>query len=218
MSDPTPVAPALEAANRFFAALSNMDWEAAANMVDVDAATSFREAQLASLLAWAQHRPAMMESRGRSESFGWSSDGKFHSDVAEQFVATPITGVAGVETLGELVAMSPLAFVATCLELDNSRSEIPGPEPRIPTRRHVLGGVLDGDAIVHVLYRLEGPDYEYTDAHHVEVLRFREGDHVWRVDLTTSNHDIANGFSFMMLADIGMLPPGTEIEPGAPDV
>jgi hypothetical protein len=195
------IAPALDAVGAFFAALEAEQWDVAAEMVDADAAAAFRVSELASLTGWAQHRDAMLAAQQRGESFGWSSDARFDRALVDQYGATPLRGMRGVNTLGELVALTLPAFVATCLEMTNQPTFAPSGE-RIELHRRVLGGVSDGDAFVHVLFRIEGPGVQHTDPHAVEIVRMKGSQDVWRVDLTPFNWDIASARSAMMITDL----------------
>jgi len=216
MTDSQLLTRALAAATEFFAALHSGEWEQAANMVDGDTAEAFRDSELASLVAWAQHRPQMIESRARKELFGWSSDGKLHPELAAQFADTRLPGVTGIQTLGQLVSMSTIDFVATSLQLGNELPDEPNEEGP-DSQRRVLGGVVEGNAMVHVLHRREDRGYEYTDPHHVDVVRFVAREGVWRVDLTTFDQDIAIAHSLMMLADLSRFAPDGDVESRAPD-
>ena len=89
------IAPALDAVVAFFDALRAEQWDAAADMVDADAAAAFRAAELASLTGWAQHRDAMIAARERGESMGWSSGGRLNQALLDQYRDTPIRGMPG---------------------------------------------------------------------------------------------------------------------------
>jgi hypothetical protein len=49
-------------------------------------------------------------------------------------------------------------------------------------------------------------------------VRLRQRDQVWRVDLTSFDHDLASGSAFMMLADDYFDEPDAGSENAAPDV
>ena len=148
MSESTNVADALAAIEAFFEALRAEQWEAAAEFVDSRAAASFRELELRSLTGWAQHRDAILAAQRSGEgSVGWSSSGRLDYALLEQLGPTPLRGLPGIDTLADLVALSQRTFVARCLEIANARLTTPTGE-RIESRRHILGGVSDGDSIV----------------------------------------------------------------------
>jgi hypothetical protein len=203
VNDATSVAPALEAVGRFFEALRAQRWDAAAEMVDEDAAAAFRESELASLTGWAQHRDAMIAASRRGESMGWSSDERLDRALLEQHSTIPMRGIRGIHSLGELVALPPAAFVAKCLEVTNEPMVAPSGE-RVESSRRVLGGVSDGETYVHVLFRVEAPGLQHTDPRSVEVIRLKQSQGVWRVDLTTFNWDIASARSAMMITDLDL--------------
>jgi len=208
---------ALQVIDAFFGALRDAQWDSAAGMIDPDMASAFRKSELASLLAWARHRDAIIAMRHRGEgSVGWSSDGRVDAALVEKYGATPLRGASGAQTLAELAALSPRAFIATCLEASNGPVLNPDGDP-IEMKRRVIGGVPEGDAIVHVLFRVEAPGIEHTDPLSVEIVRVRHSGNAWTVDPTSLGFGIASINSFAMLDDLAGEEAPSDAEPRAPD-
>jgi hypothetical protein len=186
-----------QAAEQFFRALGNARWMEAATLVDPASASLFRERQLASLVGWALQRDALKAWRKKAEggSFGWSSDGVVTSEGLAATADTTLAAIPGVSTLGELASMSAAAFVAKYFEISNSHDAKGGVGPR-----RILGGVAEGDAMVHVLYRDERAGISYADPYHVDRLRLKQTRSEWFVDLW-GDPEFASGHEFMRLAD-----------------
>ena len=217
MTDRKSVGAAVKLVETFFGTLEAARWDAAAAMVDPGLAATFRNSELASLIAWARHRDAIIAMHQRGEgAVGWSSDGRVDAAIVDQYRATPLHGVPGVQTLADLAAMSPRDFIAKCLEASNGAIMTPD-GTRIELRRRVIGGVREGNAIAHVLFRVEGPGVQHTDPLAVEVIRLRAAEAVWHIDPTSLSPGIANIQSLTMLADFTSESASLGVKPGAPD-
>jgi len=215
MNDGKRISDALQMIETFFGALRAAQWDSAAGMIDPDMTIAFRKSELASLIAWARNRDAIIAMHQRREgTVGWSSDGRVDAALLEAYGATPLRGAPGAQTLAELAAVSPRAFIATCLEASNGPILNPDGEPIEMTRR-VIGAVSEGNAIVHVLFRVEGPGVEHTDPLSVEVIRLKRAEHVWNVDPTSLSFGIASIHSFTMLADLAGEEAASDVEPRA---
>jgi hypothetical protein len=185
-----------DAASAFFEAIRQARWADAAALVDPDAAAELREQQLAMLIAWAQHRDElrrMRESGEGSTMFGFSSNGVIDPELLAAHATIPLLAFSGKPTLGELAAVSTTTFIELLLKVSNGEV---GPDKDGPFQRpgrRVIGEVREGDALAHVLYRAEGAGIRYSNPHHVEVLQLRRAGDGWRILLTSSQHDLADG-------------------------
>ena len=204
---------AFAAASAFFEAVRQARWADAAALVDPDAAAELRAQQVAMLIAWAQHRDELRRVRESGEgamSFGYSLNGIVDQELLAAHATIPLPAFRGNPALGELAAASPMAFVELLLEASNG--EI-GPDKDGPfqrPRRRVIGEVREGDSLAHVLYRAEGTGIRYSNPHHVEVLQLRRAGDEWRILLTVSQHDLADGG---LLLHIDMLEGVSERDP-----
>ena len=193
------LAQAMEVARAFPNALSFGDQARAAAMVAPSGQAAFREVQLCSLTGWAQQRDAIsaLQRGGTDSAVGWNSDGVYRPEQLARVGDTPLVAVSGVRTLGEFAALPPAEFLARYLDVSTPRSSAGEGEPMERPRYLVLGGVVDGHDVVHVLYRCTSPGYH--DPHHVDVLRIVQTDGVWSVDIATAGHEIVNS-SWLMLS------------------
>lgn len=185
-----------DAARSVLAAFERGDWDAVVGAVDPDAIATFREQELALLAAWLEQRDAMRASRDAGErSFGYSSDGVLRPEQIVHLRSVRVQVFPGAPTFGALVALSPAAFFRQWLEA--AHDPPPGGElaSDARVRRRVLGAVVEGDSLAHVLYRLEGEGHQYEQAWTVEVLALRRSAGVWRMLLP--NQDFAWGVSLM---------------------
>ncbi|MCC6244835.1 MAG: hypothetical protein IT353_18455 [Gemmatimonadaceae bacterium] len=192
---------ALATARGFFDALSASDHARAAALVAPSHRTVFREYQLAGLASWANKRDAiqaMLSGEGNG-AVSWGSDGSYRPEELARVADTPLPVATNVRTLGELAALPPDEFVSLFLDLSTPLSASVDSEIMERTRYRVLGGVLDGADVVHVVYRSE---MTYDDPHHVDVLRVLRSEGGWSIDISTAGHNIVNNSWLMMTLDL----------------
>ena len=188
---------ALATARGFFDALSSADHQRACAMVAPSDRTVFRENQLASLIGWANQRNAIasMLSGDGDGAVSWASDGIYRPEELARVAGTPLPDITRVGTLGELAALLPDEFLSLYLDLSTPLSGPVGSDTMERPRYRVLGGVVDGADVVHVVYRC---DIGYNDPHHVDVLRVVQFADGWSVDISNAGHNIVNT-SWLML-------------------
>lgn len=194
---------------QFFRALRDGRWLDAATLVDPAATDLFRERQLAALVSWAQNLEAMKAWREKAEggSFGWAANGTVTPEALASTSATTLASVPGLRTLGDLAALPATVFLAKYLEVSNS----PTVHGAVAARR-VLGGIHEGDSVVHVLYRNESPEITYSEPYHVDHLRLKRMGNEWLVDLW-GDPEFASGHDVMRLADdfFASMPQGEDL-------
>jgi hypothetical protein len=139
-----------------FAALRDSDWAAFATLMDPDEQKQFRDQQLAVLTAWAQRRPAPVAQNSMSSlSAGSTPD----PAAVSRFSDTHVPAFRGSPTLGQIATMAPRAFVIEWLAAAYSGPlglhsfSFGGPRS---ARRVILGAVIEGDSLAHVVYRADG--------------------------------------------------------------
>ncbi|HEY7893819.1 MAG TPA: hypothetical protein VIC24_02835 [Gemmatimonadaceae bacterium] len=188
-TEPDPLRSAVDAAASFFRAIDARQWESAAQCVDPDAAERFREAALRVLIGWATIRS--MRSRVSDGPMGIALSRTLDPALLDRFAATPLRGVAGVSTLGDLAGLTPTQFVARSLEHREAEWTDRDAPADGPTR-DVLGATSEGESYVQVLYRPNDPEVEYADPLPVLVLRMRHRDGHWLVDLEHTDHALVS--------------------------
>lgn len=188
-TEPDPLRSAVDAAAAFFRAIDARQWESAAQRVDPDAAVRFREVTLRVLLGWATIRS--MRSRVPGGAIGIGLSRTLDPGLLERFGATPLRGVAGVSTLGDLAGLTTTQFVARSLEHRDAQWTDRDVPPDGPTR-DVLGATSEGESYVQVLYRPNEREAEYADPLPVLVLRMRERDGQWFVDLAHTDRALVS--------------------------
>lgn len=187
--EPDPLRSAVDAAAEFFRAIDARQWESAAQRVDPDAATRFREATLRVLIGWATIRSMRSRAPDAPSRVGLSRT--LDPALLDRFGATPLRGVAGVSTLGDLAGLTPTQFVARSLEHHDAQwtgRDAPADSPT----RDVLGATSEGESYVQVLYRPNDPEIDYADPLPVLVLRMRHRDGQWFVDLEHTDHALVS--------------------------
>lgn len=206
---------AVAVARSFFDALSSGNHRQASAMVAPSRRTVFREKQLASLTNWALQRDAInsMLSGAAEGAVSWGSDGVYRPEELARVAETPLLHIANIRTLGEYAALSPDEFLSLYLDLSTPLSGSVGSDTMERPRYRVLGGVLDGSEVVHVVYRCEAGN---NDPHHVNVLRVVRGADGWSVDISTAGHDIVNSSWLMLTIDHASL--GGSADADSPDV
>jgi hypothetical protein len=183
-------------ARAVFSAFERGDWATVAASIDSAAAKTFRESELALLASWLASREALQAAKKTGTTFyGYSSDGILKSEDIAKHGSTRIEAFLGKPTFGDLVRLEPQLFLRRWLESVHS-------EPRdstIAIRRRIVGVVLEGDSLAHVLYRPEGPGIEYEHVWTTEILVLQRRNAAWKVLLP--NQDLAWSIRLMHLLD-----------------
>lgn len=193
VGQPTPS----HVAETFFAALRTQRWRDAAAMLDSASAVQFRDRALAILVA-------MLDARGTPAAMGDSGIGIAavampaapDSQALRAVADTPISLFSDVRTLGAIGALRPVEFAARYLEVSQRSLRLLNPDAATdsllsaPRAYQVIGEVLEGDSLAHVLYRTTDTEV-VQEPHSVNVLYLRRRGSEWRL---------------LLPADLGPLP------------
>jgi hypothetical protein len=196
----TPRTP-VETARALFAALEEHSWVGVAELIDSAEIGAFRDKHLDGLVAFAESvgfQAQLPERRGISLYF---THGGERRDL-EKYAELKLPVFTDVATLGDLAALAPIQFLVKWIEATQRGggwgSRGPG------SRRIILGEVMEGDSLAHVLYRFDrsaedslhaSKSPEVTDTH---ILTLRRADSVWRALV---NRDLVFQPSVMMQLD-----------------
>lgn len=195
-------------ATQFFAALRDTSWAVAAAMLDSSSAQTLHDNELSMLTAHAMYRARDHGNRLPTSGgmTGVMSDGRVHADVIARYGAVPIRGFEPATTLSQAAALDLRTFLARTLAF--SAAGLGGMSVKLGggLTRSVVGAVIEGDTLAHVLYRTTGADVHYTDPRAVEIVRLVRHDGRWWVDLTIMNNDIVSGGLIFMANDEATVP------------
>jgi hypothetical protein len=177
-----------QVADTFFAALGSQQWRTAASMLDSASASAFRDRELALLIALRSDTPL---GRATSDSGGSimavitpaTPDPSALRSVAD----SPLTLFSDVRTVGALAALPTLEFAARYLEVSQRSlrslhaEETTAAIDHEPRTYRVLGHVIEGDSMAHVLYRTTDDEFTDREPHSVAVLHLRRSGIEWRL-------------------------------------
>jgi hypothetical protein len=191
------------AAAQFFAALNDHRSADAAAMVDSTDVEILRNAHLSMLIAGAKYRADQAHQRrdGSGGMSGYSSDGLIHPEMIARYGSSPIRGFGSATTLAEVAALDPREFLARALAASAAMLDSSGAEKPAGVIRTVLGQVLEGDSVAHIVYRTSGAGVRFTDPLHAELLRLRRHGGSWWIDLTVMDNQIMSGVLLWMAND-----------------
>jgi hypothetical protein len=175
---PRGAAPAV-VAQTFFDALEAQAWTMAASLVDSTVLAAYRLANLQALIGWARDGAKTFAANGQDNiRFNPAPD----TTLIARFDTVALPGLSREITLGELARLAPRDFLALGLasQLANGRGG---------AQRHVIGTVLEGDSIAHVLFRAQGRfigmiglPFDPADlALDAEIARLRRSGGEWRL-------------------------------------
>jgi hypothetical protein len=166
----------MDIARRYFTAFENREWDVLATMFDPAEQARFHGMQVNILCAWLQYPP----DGNRGLVLGMTGAGdKPDPEILGRFADTLIHAFRGSPTLGQLAAMSPQVFLVEWFAARYGGPEASsavgfGRGPSVP--RKVLGAVIEGDALAHVVYRADSPAAaDWRVPWRVSVLSLRRG-------------------------------------------
>jgi hypothetical protein len=135
-----------DAARAFLAALNERRWDDAAAMVLPKVAAHSREMELGMLIAIASRIAAGEALRG---SFGFATDSMYDEEAVRRVAHVPAPGYRGISTLGELIALTPVEFMARTLEnvMENASGT---------TRLELLDESVESDTTAYTRVRFIG--------------------------------------------------------------
>jgi hypothetical protein len=193
----TPQTP-VETARALFAALEGHSWVDVAELIDAAEIDAFRDHHLDGLVTFADSQSIQAEPPERHGISLYLTHGGERRDL-EKHAELKLPVFTDVATLGDLAALTPIQFLVKWIE---ATQRLGGWGSRGPdSRRIILGEVMEGDSLAHVLYRFdrsaEDPLHaseppEATDTH---ILTFRRAGSVWRALV---NRDLVFQPSVMM--------------------
>jgi hypothetical protein len=133
---------------RAFAAVEAGDWPTVADLTAPDVIDQYRAREIAHLLAWAEY----MATRDQTGANGYSSDDVIKPELLRAYGHVKVERVEGAPTIADLAGASPKAFLATWLRVANDTNRrFPIGPAAVP--RQIIGAVIEGDALAHVVYR-----------------------------------------------------------------
>jgi hypothetical protein len=133
-----------------FQAFSRGDWQTLGAMVHPDALAAFRTDQLGSAVGWTLVR---RDPKTRHRNIAITPSDFVTPDAIEKAKGLRLAEFPGEPTIGELAALSPRDFfVRWCEAAFRNREHNPWP-PMQGLGREVIGEIMEGDTLAHVLYR-----------------------------------------------------------------
>ena len=187
-----------EAARALFAALEEHSWVDVAELIDSAEIVAFRDHYLDGLVTFAESRSIQAQLPERHGISLYLTHGGERRDLGK-YADLKLAVFTDVATLGDLAALAPIQFLVRWIEATQRRGGWGSRGPA--SRRIILGEVMEGDSLAHVLYRFdrsaEDPLHasEPPEATNTHILTFRRADSVWRALV---NRDLVFQPSVMM--------------------
>jgi hypothetical protein len=187
-----------EASRALFAALTDHSWVQVAESIDSAEIIAFRDEHLDELVGWARFEGPDAKRPKHGGMSGYTINGGERSDL-KKYASVKFPVFSDVGTLGDLAALTPIQFLAKWIEATQRRGgwESGGPD----ARRRILGEVIEGDSLAHVLYRFERSTDDSLqrrvpkEATDIQLMMFRRTGLVWRAFV---NQDLVFEPSVMM--------------------
>ena len=133
-----------------FQAFARGDWNTLATLVHPDALAAFRTDQLGSAVGWTLVR---RDPKTRHRNIAISPSEFVTPDAIDKARTLRLAEFPGEPTIGELAALSPPDFfVRWCEAAFRNREHNPWPAMQ-SLKREVVGEIMEGDTLAHVLYR-----------------------------------------------------------------
>ena len=172
-----------------FSALEQHDWPTLATLVHPDALATLRQHSLAQIIVLAE----LAKAGKPTANFGYNPGDIVIADHLPQVGDQRVPEFPTSPSINELAALSPADFfVRWCQAVYESRPELPGSS--VPhTKRHIIGEVMEGDTLAHVVYRREG---RWMIPWHVDIMPLRRLGDRWSLLL---NDDIGESVDLMTL-------------------
>jgi hypothetical protein len=188
----------IEIAGALFDALTEHSWVSVADLIDSAEIDAFRDQHLDGLVAFAEFQDIQTQLPERRGISGYIIRGGERRDL-EKYAELKLPAFTDVATLGDLAALAPVQFLAKWIEATQRRGGWGSRGPR--SRRIILGAVMEGDSLAHVLYRFDRSaddslsSTELPEATDTHILTLRRTDSVWRALV---NRDLVFQPSVMM--------------------
>jgi hypothetical protein len=161
---------------RFFGALHDQDWIAAAALVDTEEIGKLRVLSLQHLVSWARAGKPTPGNSGPLDIVGF---GEADTMMVFLYDTVSVPGLARPITIGQLARL-PLRELMVLTLASRFRSE--------QSSRRVIGSVAEADSVTHVLVRqLYGSGVtDPSDPYRVDIVHLRLMDGAWRVAASTN--------------------------------
>ena len=172
-----------EAGREIFTALTNHDWERVAELIDSGEVVAFRNEHLDELVGWAMFEGPEAKRNKQGGMSGFAITGGERSEL-KKYAGLKLPIFSNVATLGDLAQLAPVQFLAKWIEATQRRGGWASSGPN--SRRRILGEVIEGDSLAHVLYRFERSPNDSvqttaaSEATDVQMLTFRRDGPSWR--------------------------------------
>lgn len=144
---PRAAAPAI-VLQTFFDALDAQAWNMAASLVDERVIVAYRLENLKALIGWARGGAKTYAANGPPDNQDIRFEPVQDTTLIARYDTLTVPGLGRVITLGQLGRLSPREFAALGFSSHFDRSAR-------GARRHIIGTVLEGDSIAHVLFRTQ---------------------------------------------------------------
>jgi hypothetical protein len=166
---------AVEAA---FDAVQSKAWPRVAALSDPEFLARFREQQLVYAEA---EKIARQNRKSKKEQYGLPKCvQKYFESQESHFTESFLKGFAGVKSVEQLAQLTPAALFASWLAGSEKVEKSDENKALPPTTRTILGDVVEGDSLAHVIYRVV-PTPPTEPQKTVEMIDVRHVDGSWRI-------------------------------------
>jgi len=132
-----------------FDAFARSDWRTLASLIHPEALTAFRTDQLGSAVGYVLLRT---DAQMRNRNISIRPADFVSPDAIERSKDLPVAEFPGAPTIGELAALSLSDFFVRWCEAAFRNRERPWPAIQ-QVGRQIIGELMEGDTLAHVLYR-----------------------------------------------------------------
>jgi len=164
----------IDTAHALFNALSRADWDAAAQLADLESVATWHQTQIALLADEVESSAEAAPSPGSGSLRQIQMDVATTADRLARHGSTLFPELFGTTTLAELATSSPTRFFSRYLAATAPLRAASGP----PADPHVIGELFEGDT-AYVLYRWGGLGWP-RQTRELSVLTLRRVSEGWR--------------------------------------
>ncbi|HEV8265599.1 MAG TPA: hypothetical protein VGQ06_11680 [Gemmatimonadales bacterium] len=139
-----------------FTALQHHDCPRLAALVDPGRLETFKQQQLAMLVSWAQKKDEIAAAERDGGEWSLASDDSVSAEAIAAVASIRVPTLTGSPTMAELATDSPSAFFIRLCSVVYGKGDRDDPVRDISgLQRQLIGQVLEGDTLAHVVYRRE---------------------------------------------------------------